>query len=107
MCENKRQLTDQELDSASGGDIMNDTLDMLRRMANGEKPTSLVKNAQMQEIGSYWGGQLYYYPCAQCGHPMHAMNGGALLCNACRNISVLPPFAPWNGTEQELRAAAG
>ncbi len=103
MCENKRQLTDQELGSASGGD----TLDILRRIWNGERPTSLVKDANMQEVGSYWGGQLYYYPCSQCGHPMHDLRGGVLRCDACGNLTNLPLIEPWGGTEEELKVAAG
>lgn len=98
MTENMRELNDRELNDANGGGICE-----LLQMEKG--PDSYVYNAAGDEIGAYYGSDLYYFPCPGCGRPTHMRLKAFFKCSSCDYRSLLPTFEPWLGTEEGLRAA--
>ena len=49
-----------------------------------------------------------YYPCPRCGKPMHSKWYSCMwYCDPCNFSSLRPAEVRWNGTKEELIAAAG
>ncbi len=48
-----------------------------------------------------------YYPCPRCGKPMHSESyNPKWYCDPCNYSKFLPSSVIWNGTIDELKAAA-
>ncbi len=99
MTQNKRELTNQELDNACGGDSGLNIFDL-------DRASKTVKNSKGRTVGEYIDGILYYQPCNICKKPMwlHIIAWECTVEN--HSSDTLPSIVPWTGTEEELKAAS-
>ena len=98
MTESKRELTNQELDNACGGDSDITLLDIGRA-------TSIVENSKGRRVGEYIDGILYYQPCEVCKKPLW-LNIYKWDCAQGHFETLWPTLVPWTGTEEDLKAAS-
>ena len=99
MIKSKRELTDQELDSACGGDTDLDVFDIRRA-------TSTVENNAGVTVGEYIDGILYYQPCHVCKKPMRLDVLYWKCTEEGHTATLWPTLVPWTGTEEELKVAS-
>lgn len=99
MTESKRELTNQELDNACGGDSALNLFDLRRA-------TSSVKNNKGRTVGEYIDGTLYYQPCKVCNKPMWLHIVDWECTEEGHTATFAPTIVPWPGTEEELKAAS-
>ncbi len=99
MTQNKRELTNQELESACGGDSDLDVFDLTRA-------TSFVENSKGWTVGEYIDGTLYYQPCNVCKKPMRLYIADWRCTEQNHTATFWPKLEPWTGTEEALKAAS-
>ncbi len=93
MADEKLELKPEELGQAAGGEYHGSF-----------KP---IFNSDSKKIGTHdlIDDIIYYTPCNLCKKPMYT-GGTGYCCSACRTRLVWVKTAVWNGTEEELIAAA-
>lgn len=92
MTNGKQELTDLELGEATAGTSLGD----LRRY---------ISNSKGQRIGIVEANGIRYRPCPNCGKPTHSGWFG-WYCDPCNKRFDESSYVPWNGTEEELKAAS-
>lgn len=94
-----RELDDAELAGASGGAVVD---------PGGNGDTSVLITSGVQcGTRKYATGKITYRPCPRCGKPMHTeWYTPKWYCDPCDFSEFRPREEVWNGTEQELVAAA-
>lgn len=95
MADEKRELTEQELEQASGGNHV-----------RYEDTRFVYFNAKNQEVGYFDRTTLkdYYVPCDLCGKPMH-LGWLGWYCDPCDRRLRGVNYYEWTGTSEELMNA--
>lgn len=101
MEENKKPLTDEELEGVSGGEAIYDS----QGRYIGEytcKYGPLSDKFWTSE--NTWG--VYYNACSKCGKPMHQGTMNVFYCDPCDRWEFSPGVRMFNGTADEFLAWA-
>lgn len=91
------ELTEEELNQAFGA------------KGNTWNAQFNIVNSLGQIVGRYLRSTIIgYYPCPQCGKPMHDLGDPVLHCNSCVETARTGDLCirGWLGTEDELKAAS-
>lgn len=93
------ELDDTGLAGVDGGVVVD---------AGGNGDTTILITSGVQcGTKKYATGAIIYRPCPRCGKPMHTeWYTPKWYCDPCNFSEFRPRAATWNGTEQELIAAA-
>ena len=93
MSEKKQVLNDQELEQAAGGD--------------GFIPTQRIYNKYNDPVGLMdANGVIEYWPCPNCGRPLHCGPDWYWCCIPCDKGTFNPEKKIWNGTLDQFKVAS-
>lgn len=98
-----RPLTDKELDGVAGANFPG--------LYKEERTDFYLWANWTTQVGcgdKYFKKAIFYFPCPRCGRPMHSKwYESKWYCDPCDFSCLRPDQVKWNGTKEELIAAAG